>query len=468
MLDEKNFEATMQYIIKNKPEILENTVALKGVFKDIAPNLSSCNVLIDRAKDADIVRLMKSEKDYVILYNKCMRNLKEKALINDDVAIKIILAYRFLCKDGGEALYNIVKSKSNELALENNKEKNNNPETNANNQVVFWNEDSKSRYDAINRYIKNNSSETVKSKNPCRVKFNDKEYYFITNDHTFIITNEGIGMFSDDDLNLSTFQICQNTYQLEAKERIDVNGIINKAKKEGYKYNTATSNECRYVLLVFKNKFNPEEGYTFYNIQELDNAYSIINDKKIAKVCYLHSKNGNALLIKTDIGMLIINNSTIEVDDVKVNFIYLKNGSIQHQKKTLREIEEDVKKDSITKKDSIVIGTSNNTKNNLKNKSYDPNGIFGFRTGIWWKKIIATLYYFIMVVSVIVDFKDNGFWSALVLLIELYIPVMAFKEGINIYNKRSIGMQVLYSIGATFGYYVIFAILLSVINYFFA
>lgn len=106
--------------------------------------------------------------------------------------------------------------------------------------------------------------------------------------------------------------------------------------------------------------------------------------------------------------------------------------------------------------------------NSLKNKSYDPDGTFGFRTGIWWKKIIATLYYFVMVVSVIVDFRDNGFWSALILFIELYIPVAAFKMEMNIYNERSIGVQVLYSIGTTLVYYVVLAIVLSVINYFFA
>lgn len=462
MSEEKNFEATMQYIIKNKPEILENTVALKGVFKDIAPNLSSCNVLIDRAKDANIVRLMKSEKDYIILYNKCMRNLKEKALINDDLAIKIILAYRFLCKDGGEALYNIIKNKSNESILENDKEKyNNNPGTNVNNRVMFWNEDSKSRYDAINRYIKNNSSETVKSKRPCRVKFNNKEYYFITNDHTFIITNEGIGMFSDDDLNLDAFQICQNTYQFEAKERLDVNGIINKAKKEGYKYNTVTSSECRYVLLIPKNKFNPEEGYTFYNIQELDNAYSIINDKKTAKVCYLHSKNNNALLIKTDIGMLIINNSTIEVEDIKLNFIQIKNGSIQHQKNTLREIEESVKKDSITKKDRIIIGIDNNS-----NKKISNGEIVDFVLGG-----VVSIYFIIVMIFVVKTFFAFGFWAAVAKLFLWGGPLASLEEAPKLANSEGDDWKSLdfidkmqYIVHIIIWYYILYAIIRFIIS----
>ncbi len=104
-----SFEDAVKFIIKNKSELLKDAKAFKAVYSDVASvDIKSEVVLIDRVFDTNIIRLFYDEKDYDILYKKCMRELTEKAYLSEKAARKILRGFRFLCEDGGMRLLNII------------------------------------------------------------------------------------------------------------------------------------------------------------------------------------------------------------------------------------------------------------------------------------------------------------------------------------------------------------------------
>lgn len=452
MSDYKKFQDTMEYLIKNKPEIIENNIALKGAFKDIASDISDNSVFIDRASDADIVKLMKNEKDYDVLYNKCMRNLKEKALLSEDVSHQIILAYRFLCEDGGKTLNNIIKREHNNQ-ISNNSQKN--IVTKGDNSVVFWNESAKARYDAITRYIKSLTEKDNLYTKPCRVKFKNKEYYYLSDGYTDVITSEGLGTLDECEDKYDIMKSIGHLFDKDNKgTRVDINGVLNKAKKNGYKF-TPTNKICDYY-------FETDDWY--YTLSSIDKAYSILNDNKTANVICTAD---DGMLIKNDIGRALVSPYGI-LCPVEGNVLSIKNGSIKFEKKMLKKTESnDEQQPVINTGNTAKVGqTTSNHSNTPKNnyRQYDSNALVGFRSGVWWKKVIGFLYYALMVLAIIGSFSEDGLWSAFVTYISMSIPVWAFEKSSGEESDINLPMQVLYAIGYSIVYYIVLAIVLAIID----
>lgn len=327
-----SFSQAMEYVIKSKPEIVENTVALKGALRDIASDVHQCDVLVDRATDAGLVQLMRCADDYGVLYNRCMRNLKEKALVNDDVATQIILAYRFLCKDGGKTLYNIiVGNDSGTNAVKNSVKEN----------VVYTGKTTK-RYTVSNdaRYLAiRRLTDSKDYDKPCRVMFHGIDYYYYDFLYTLISANVTLPEEETDeelvDFKQRLFQEVKEMFEfVGTTERFDFNSILDKAMEMGYTYSASEQNRIKYLL--------KKDGY-YYSIQDIDMRYSPVMDDEPAVISSMNNfvevKDyllENAFLVSTKIGLVIIKPYSGSCDGSEAVVLDIKGGSVAADRITVK------------------------------------------------------------------------------------------------------------------------------------
>lgn len=322
------FSQAMEYVIKSKPEIVENTVALKGALRDVASDVHQCDVLVDRATDAGLVQLMRYADDYEVLYNRCMRNLKEKALVNDDVATQIILAYRFLCKDGGKKLYNIIVG--------------NDSGTNAVKENVVYTEKTTKRYTVSNdaRYLAIRRLTDAKNYDkPCRVVFHGLDYYYYDGLYTLISASVTLPEEETDeelvDFKQDMFQAAKVVFEfVGTTERFDFNSILDKAIEMGYTYSASEQNRIKYLLR--------KDGY-YYSIQDIDMYYSPVMDDEPAVISSMNSfveaKDyflENAILVSTKIGLVIIKPYSSSCDGGEAVVLEMKDGGVAADRITVK------------------------------------------------------------------------------------------------------------------------------------
>lgn len=116
-----------------------------------------------------------------------------------------------------------------------------------------------------------------------------------------VVTKDYPSNISPSNFNDSICQTLQDTLDgLELKENkksVDINEIIKKAKKLGYRYSKAAATPTYHCL-------NYEGNY--YDIKLIDMAYRIINDGKNVWIYHNNDKQFNPMVMKNHIGICVI------------------------------------------------------------------------------------------------------------------------------------------------------------------
>ena len=162
------------------------------------------------------------------------------------------------------------------------------------------NGNAKKRYSAMKRYFKYSDNTNKALSLPCKdIEVSGNTYNSFVDGYTLVLTTESIGeMESYDNTNGSYFKVASMLNLSDAKsvDTFDVNIILAEAKAKGYKYKKSEIGQHHDFQYCFKYK----EGY--FKVGLLDQAFSIIDDGKEAKVYYNGAKG--LLFIKTSIGIV--------------------------------------------------------------------------------------------------------------------------------------------------------------------
>ncbi|MCD7996417.1 MAG: hypothetical protein LUH21_04200 [Clostridiales bacterium] len=166
----------------------------------------------------------------------------------------------------------------------------------------------KQRYAAMKRYFKYNLG-TVEERlqKPCRITYDDKEYYSFLDGYSFALTTESIGVLEEyDNSKGDYFDIRKLLPNNGRMNYVNLNEVMAEAKSAGYKYRKDELGQNEFHYLMHYNG-----GY--YKIGILDQAYSIINNGEKAEVYYIDEKA--PLVIKNSIGIVLL----LPVRDLKQN-----------------------------------------------------------------------------------------------------------------------------------------------------
>lgn len=162
--------------------------------------------------------------------------------------------------------------------------------------------DAKKRYFAMKRYFKYcdhpNISCRYPYKNlPVEIHGKKKEMNCFLDGHSFILTPESIGNMEDfssvvdgkEYLNVQSMINIPFDY-----EEVDLNKVLSAAKAKGYKYKGSELDSYKFTYA-----WHYRDAY--FKVGILDQAYSIVNDGKNAKVYY--TSGVSILYIETSVGL---------------------------------------------------------------------------------------------------------------------------------------------------------------------
>ena len=182
------------------------------------------------------------------------------------------------------------------------------------------NGNAKKRYAAMKRYFKYASvNNTAEKSMPCKdIALDDGIYNCFLDDYSFVLSTEDIGEIpAYDNSNNSYFDLKELINYPPDMEKIDINGILAKAKSKGYKYKKSEIGEENSFQYLFYYKER------FYKVGILDQAFSIINDGEESEVYC--SRETPILYMKTSIGMCAIlpvnisENNKVERTIIRIN-----------------------------------------------------------------------------------------------------------------------------------------------------
>ena len=162
----------------------------------------------------------------------------------------------------------------------------------------------KTRYAAMKRYFKFSKMDDQRLRYPCKdvevaIRGIEKKYNCFCDGHSAVLTGEKIGILSDfneietEKEYFNIKRIFPDFSQCVSRE-ININEVLAQAKAKGYKFN---KEEVGLQVTMFA-----QEGDIYIKVGLLDQAYSIINDGKKAKVCV----ERNALFVETEIGICCV------------------------------------------------------------------------------------------------------------------------------------------------------------------
>lgn len=158
----------------------------------------------------------------------------------------------------------------------------------------------KTRYAAMKRYFKFSKMDDQRLKYPCKdvevaIRGIEKKYNCFCDGHSAVLTKEGIGTLDD----FNKMEKGKNYFDIKRifpdfsqciSQDININEILAQAKAKGYKFNKEEVEGNPNYLCKY--------GDVYVKVGLLDQAYSIINDNRNAKV-YVER---NALFVETEIG----------------------------------------------------------------------------------------------------------------------------------------------------------------------
>jgi len=159
------------------------------------------------------------------------------------------------------------------------------------------NGNSNQRYSAMKRFFKYGDASAAYNPDsiryPCLdVEIGNEVYNSFCDSRCFALTTENIGTINTFDKSKYKYFDMNSivNFDTESKESLNLNRVLADAKSKGYQYKKS---EFEKYFIRYKD--------TYYRVELLDKAYSIVNDGELAEVYY----NGKVrvLLIKTSIGI---------------------------------------------------------------------------------------------------------------------------------------------------------------------